>query len=197
MGLVWRWLEQFYLSLTHVPLFGKSSSATPWTKHSMVGGFKRQNNIITFFLFILLWWLRSLLSPGTGESLLAKCRRVIITACLDCALAVDAERSISVWIYMDSLFVQVSLHLENKCFILPLLLEKSFFFSTLQMSSFDKVPQLLLPVFLSSNNMSPYDVPGFMYFTFLRFFFYPQFVNWFKIASYLPPGKSLTLHNKS
>lgn len=176
MGLVWRWLEQFYLSLTHVPLFGKSSSATPWTKHSMVGGFKRQNNIITFFLFILLWWLRSLLSPGTGESLLAKCRRVIITVCLDCALAVDAERSISVWIYMDSLFVQVSLHLENKCFILP---------------------QLLLPVFLSSNNMSPYDVPGFMYFTFLRFFFYPQFVNWFKIASYLPPGKSLTLHNKS
>lgn len=128
MGLVWRWLEQFYLSLTHVPLFGKSSSATPWTKHSMVGGFKRQNNIITFFLFILLWWLHSLLSPGTGESLLAKCRRVIITACLDCALAVDAERSISVWIYMDSLFVQVSLHLENKCFILPLLLEKSFFF---------------------------------------------------------------------
>lgn len=78
---------------------------------------------------------------------------------------------------MDSLFVQVSLHLENKCFILPLLLEKSFFFSTLQMSSFGKVPQLLLPVFLSSNNMSPYDVPGFMYFTFLRFFFYPQFVN--------------------
>lgn len=38
------------------------------------------------------------------------------------------EWGLSVWIYMDSLFVQVSLHLENKCFILPLLLEKSFFF---------------------------------------------------------------------
>lgn len=62
---------------------------------------------------------------------------------------------------MDSLFVQVSLHLEKKCFILPLLLEKSFF-----LSSFGKVPQLLLPVVLSSNNMSPYDVSGFMYFTF-------------------------------